>query len=29
MNDEMDALRNNDTRDLVPFPNGLKPIRCK
>jgi hypothetical protein len=29
MDEEMDALRNNDTWDLVPFSDGWKPIGYK
>jgi hypothetical protein len=29
MDEEMDALRNNDTWDLVPVFDGKKPIGCK
>jgi hypothetical protein len=29
MDEEMVALRKNDTWDLVPFPDGWKPIGCK
>lgn len=25
----MNTLRNNDTYDLIPMPNGWKPIRYK
>ncbi len=29
MNEQMNTLRNNDTWDLVPMPNGWIPIRYK
>jgi len=29
MDEEMVSLKKNDTWDLVPFPNGWKPIGCK
>ena len=29
MNEEMAALKKNATWDLVPFPEGQKPIGCK
>eukprot|EP01018_Ginkgo_biloba_P007444 Gb_23449 [translate_table: standard] len=29
MDEEMVALRKNDTWDLVPLPDGRKPVGCK
>ena len=29
MNEEMSALKKNATWDLVPFPEGQKPVGCK
>ena len=29
MNEEMEELKKNTTWDLVPFPEGRKPIGCK
>lgn len=29
MNEEMEALKKNATWNLVPFPEGQKPIGCK
>jgi hypothetical protein len=29
MDEEMDAIRKNDTWDLVSFLDGRKPIGCK
>ena len=29
MEEEMTTLKMNDTWDLVPFPEGHKPIGCK
>ena len=29
MNEEIKALKDNDIWDLVPLPEGVKPIGCK
>ena len=29
MNKEIKSMKDNDVRDLIPFPEGVKPIGCK